>query len=327
LKAAEFREERSVKRLVAAILIVLFAVTAAGAADTFPTRTVKLLCWTSPGSPLDVMMRQLGKQLAEIFGQTVVVENRAGGSGAAAMATLMNQPADGYNILSTTSSMSFTMATGRISFQPEQFTVLPAIQTEPSAVAVRSDSRFKTLRQFVDYLHDRPGQLAVGGFSSAGFHQFVFYRLQQEAGFKAGWIPFKGGQEAGLSLLGGHIDAAVITPSSALAQIQSGDIRLLGISSAQRDVYFPEVPTFKEQGFDVVESIWRGVMVKAGTPQSVIDVLTSSIERVKQTQEWNEFSRLNLQSSINISLEDMQKLVADEIRSDRKFLESSGLRN
>jgi len=140
-----------VTRVFAALLTVLFAMTAAGAAESYPNRTVKLLCWTSPGSPLDVMMRQLGKQLAEIFGQTVVVENRAGGSGAAAMATLMNQPADGYNILSATSSMSFTMALGRTSFRPDQFTVLPAIQAEPSAIAVRSDSWFRTIRQLVDH--------------------------------------------------------------------------------------------------------------------------------------------------------------------------------
>lgn len=311
------------KRLFATVLVLL-AGGAAAAADTYPSRTVKLLCWTTAGAPLDVMMRQLGKQLAEIFGQSVVVENRAGGSGVAAMASLMNQPADGYNVLSTTSSMSFTMATGRIAFGPQNFTVLPAIQAEPSAVAVRADSRFKTLTQLVEYLRDHPDKLTVGGFSAAGFHQFVFYRLQQEGKFKADWIPFKGGQEAGLALLGGHIDVAVITPSSALAQIQNGDLRLLAISSAQRDEYFPDIPTFKEQGFDVVETIWRGVMVKAGTPQPVIDVLTAAIEKVKQTREWKEFSRVNLQSSPNISLEDMRKLVAGEISSDRAFLESGG---
>jgi tripartite-type tricarboxylate transporter receptor subunit TctC len=313
----------TMKRLFATVLVLL-AGAAAAAADTYPSRTVKLLCWTTAGAPLDVMMRQLGKQLAEIFGQSVVVENRAGGSGVAAMASLMNQPADGYNLLSTTSSMSFTMATGRIAFGPQNFIVLPAIQAEPSAVAVRADSRFKTLRQLVEHLRDHPDTLTVGGFSAAGFHQFVFYRLQQEAKFKADWIPFKGGQEAGLALLGGHIDVAVITPSSALAQIQNGDLRLLAISSAQRDEYFPDIPTFKEQGFDVVETIWRGVMVKAGTPQGVIDVLTAAIEKVKQTREWKEFSRVNLQSSLNISLEDMRKLVAGEISSDRAFLESGG---
>ncbi len=311
------------KRLFVTVLVLL-AGAAAAAADTYPSRTVKLLCWTTAGAPLDVMMRQLGKQLADIFGQSFVVENRAGGSGAAAMATLMNQPADGYSVLSATSSMSFTMATGRIAFGPQDFTVLPAIQAEPSAVAVRADSRFKTLTQLVEYLRDHPDKLNVGGFSAAGFHQFVFYRLQQEGKFKADWIPFKGGQEAGLALLGGHIDVAVITPSSALAQIQNGDLRLLGISSAQRDEYFPDIPTFKEQGFDVVETIWRGVMVKAGTPQAVIDVLTAAIAKVRQTREWKDFSRVNLQSSPNISLEDMRKLVANEISSDRAFLESGG---
>jgi len=73
-----------------------------------------------------------------------------------------------------------------------------------------------------------------------------------------------------------------------------------------------------------VESIWHGLMVKAGTPASVIEVLTSAIEKVKRTQEWHEFSRLNVQSSVDISLDDMRRLVADEIQSDRKFLESSG---
>ena len=148
--------------------------------------------------------------------------------------------------------------------------MLPALQAEPSAVAVRADSRFKTLKELIDAICARaPTSCRSAAFRSAGFHQFVFYRLQQEGKFKSVWVPFKGGQEAGMALLGGHIDVAVMTPSSALAQLQNGDIRLLGISSEGRDQYFPDVPTFKEQGFDVVEGIWRSVMVKAGTPRPV----------------------------------------------------------
>jgi tripartite-type tricarboxylate transporter receptor subunit TctC len=117
----------------------------------------------------------------------------------------------------------------------------------------------------------------------------------------------------------------VLTPSSALAQIQNGDLRLIGISSDGRDQYFPDVPTFKEQGLDVVERIWRSVMLKAGTPRPVIDTLLSAIDKMKQTEEWKEFSRLNLQSTMEISLGDMRTLVASEISSDRAFLKSSGL--
>jgi putative tricarboxylic transport membrane protein len=314
-----------VKRILTAALVLLAAVTASSAEDLYPSRTVRLLCWTSAGSPLDVMMRQLGKQLGAILGQTFVVDNRPGASGVVAMTALMGQPADGYSILSTTSSMSFTMASTALPYAAADFTVLPALQAEPSAVAVRADSRFKTLKELVDVLRDNPDKLSVGGFSAGGFHQFVFYRLQQEGHFKSTWIPFKGGQESGMALLGGHIDVAVLTPSSALAQIQNGDIRLLGISSDGRDQYFPDVPTFKEQGLDVVERIWRGVMLKAGTPRPVIDTLLSAIDRMKQTQEWKDFSRLNLQSAMDVSLDDMQTLVANEISSDRAFLRSSGL--
>jgi putative tricarboxylic transport membrane protein len=315
------------KRLqIVACAFAMFSAQLAAAAETYPSSTVRLLCWSSAGSPLDVMMRQLGKQLGEIFHQNFVVENRPGGEGALAMAVVTNKPADGYDILSTTSSMSFAMATKDIKFGPSDFIVLPALQAEPSAIAVRADSRFRTMKQFMDFIRDHPDRLSVGGFSSAGFHQYVFYRLQQEGHFKSIWVPFKGGQDAALALLGGHIDVAVMTPSSALAQIKNGDLRLLGISSAERNEYFPEVPTFKEQGYNVVASIWRGIMVKAGTPDNVIDTLMSAIETMKKSKEWQDFSRLNMQSSVNISLADMQKQVREEVLSDREFLETTGLR-
>ena len=271
------------------------------------------------------MMRQLGKQLGDIFHQTFIVLNKPGGEGAVAMSELVSQPADGYNILSTTSSMSFTFATGHSTHGPADFIVLPAMQAEPSALAVRADSRFKTMKELIDFIRANPDKLSVGGFSSAGFNHYVFYRLQQEAHFKSIWVPFKGGNEAALALLGGHIDVAIMTPSSATAQVRRGDIRLLGVSSAQRSEYFPDVPTFKEQGYDVVEEIWRGVMVKAGTAAPVRDALMAALTKIKQSDEWKEFSKLNLQSQVDISLDAMQQKVRREVASDHAFLENSGL--
>jgi putative tricarboxylic transport membrane protein len=313
------------KRIFIAIAVAVLAVNSAIAAS-YPSATVRLLCWSSAGAPLDVMMRQVGKQLGDILTQTFIVENRPGGEGAIAMATLLNKPADGYSILSTTSSMSFAMATKDNAHTPDEFIVLPALQSEPSAIAVKGDSRFKTMKQLIDFIREQPDKVSVGGFSSAGFHQYVFYRLQQEAGFKSIWVPFKGGQDAALALLGGHIDVAIMTPSSALSQIKNGDIRLLGITSGQRNEYFPDVPTFKEQGYNVEASIWRGIMVKAGTPQPIIDTLTSALDKMKSTKEWQDFSRINMQSPVNITLDAMQKQVRDEVASDRAFLEANGFR-
>lgn len=314
----------AMKRVVATVLLLLACAGAAFAAP-YPDRAVKLVCWSSAGSPLDVMMRQLGKQLGDRFGQTFIVLNRPGGEGALAMSEVMTQPADGYTILSTTSSMAFAFATGHSMHDASEFIVLPAMQAEPSAIAVRADSRFKTMKELIDFIRAKPAKLSVGGFSSAGFNQYVFYRLQQEAHFKSIWVPFKGGQEAALALLGGHIDVAVMTPSSAVAQVRSGDIRLLGISSAKRSEYFPDVPTFKEQGYDVEEDIWRGVMVKAGTPKPVLDALMTALAKIKQSKDWQDFSKLNLQSQVDISLDAMQLKVRREVAADHAFLESSGL--
>jgi tripartite-type tricarboxylate transporter receptor subunit TctC len=154
----------------------------------------------------------------------------------------------------------------------------------------------------------------------------VFYRLQQVGHFKSIWVPFAGGQDAALALLGGHIDVAVMTPSSALAQIKNGDIRLLGISSAERNEYFPDVPTFKEQGYDVAASIWRGIMVKAGTPQPIVDKLVAALDTMKKTEDWQKFSKLNMQSAVNVSLAQMQEQVRQEVRDDAEFLKATGLR-
>jgi tripartite-type tricarboxylate transporter receptor subunit TctC len=312
--------------IAALVVAALCSAATAGAQGTYPSKLVRLLCWTSAGSPLDVMMRQVGKQLGEMFGQTFVVENRPGGEGVLAMSLLLNAPADGYTILSTTSSMSFAMAASDMKYGPNDFVVLPALQAEPSAIAVRADSPFKTMKDFVDAIRAKPDKISVGGFSSAGFHQYVFYRLQQAAGFKSIWVPFKGGSDAAVALLGGHIDVAVMTPSSGLSQLKSGEIRLIGISSGSRNEYFPDVPTFKEQGYDIVEEIWRSVMVKAGTPKTVLDPLMMAIDKMKTTKQWKDFSTLNMQSSMDISLDQMQAKVRAEIVSNREFLTAAGLR-
>jgi putative tricarboxylic transport membrane protein len=268
----------------------------------------------------------VGKQLGETFNQTFVVENRPGGEGVLAMSLVLNAPADGYTILSTTSSMSFAMAASDMKYGPNDFTILPALQAEPSAVAVQANSPFKSMKDFIEAIRAQPDKISVGGFSSAGFHQYVFYRLQQVGGFKSIWVPFKGGGDAAVALLGGHIDVAVMTPSSGLSQLKSGDIRLLGISSAERNEFFPDVPTFKEQGYDVVEEIWRSIMVRAGTPKPVLDALLMAVDKMKTTKQWKDFSTLNMQSSMNISLEAMQEKVRSEIASNREFLTAAGLR-
>ena len=316
---------RSLKTLLGfTVASAVIAVSSLPAQAAYPEKPINFVCWSSPGSPLDTMMRKLAALMEQDLGQPISVENRRGGSGAVAMSYVMSQPADGYTVLSTTSSMTFTMAKGKVPFTPDNFVVLRALQAEPASVAVLKDNKMKTLNDFVDTLKAKPNSLKIGGYASAGFVQFVFYKLSKEAGIQNPWIPYDGGNKAALALLGGHLDAAVMTPSSALAQVKSGEIRLLAISSAERSSYLPDVPTMKEQGLDVDEAIWRGVMVKAGTPQDVIDILLASIKRVEASDDWKAFQNQRQQLSVDRSVEQMAKQVRREVAERKAFLEEGG---
>lgn len=305
------------------IFVGIFVLNAPSMAN-YPDKPIRFICTSAAGSPLDLMMRTLAQFLGNELKQTIVVENRPGGTGAVGMANAMNSPADGYTVISATGSTSFLMADGKSAYTPDDFIFIRGLQTEPSAMAVRKDSQFQSLSQLVDALKKDPDQISVGGYATAGFHQYSYYRLQQAAGFKGVWVPFQGGNQAVLALMGNHIQAAAITPSSALPQLRSGEIRLLAISTAKRDAFFPDVPTFKEQGYDVVETLWRGVMVKKGTPPAVIKVLTDGMDKVEANPEWKKFMTENVQSSLNMSVAQMQKHVEDEVTSRRKFLQDIG---
>lgn len=306
-------------------LLVGAALLAAPAMAAYPTKDVRLVCWSAAGSSLDVMARTLAVEMEKSLKKPVVVENRVGGSGAVAMAYAMAQPADGHVLLTTTSSLSFTVAKGNVPFKVEDFVMLRAVEGEPSSVAVLKDSPIKTLDDFVEVMRKDSSKMRVGGYASAGFHQFVYYKLQQLGKFTGPWVPFDGGNQAVAALLGGHLDAAVITPSSALAQIESGEIRLLGISTDTRSDYFPNVPTMKEQGYDIVEYLWRGVMVKKGTPADVITTINAAIDTAVQSESWKNTAKARRQESLSYSTEELSAKAASEVQERKAFLQSIGL--
>ncbi|MDO9437497.1 tripartite tricarboxylate transporter substrate binding protein [Hydrogenophaga sp.] len=309
-------------RIVIAAWIALAAVATSAAG--FPTQPIRIICTAAAGSPLDAMARAAGKLLAEELKVPVVVENRVGGTGTVGMSLAANAPADGYTLVTATGSTSFLLADPASTFKPADFLFFRGLQAEPSSMAVAANSPYKNLKDLVAALKTDPSKVTIGGFAAAGFHQYVLYRLQQKAGFEAVWVPFNGGNQAVLAVLGGHVDAVGITPSSALGQIQKGEMRLLGISSPTRDKNFPDVPTYKEQGFDVVEEIWRGLLVKRGTPADVLATLNAALDKVEASAEWQSFMKANMQVPVGFSSAQMQRHVEAEVASRREFLTRIG---
>jgi len=295
--------------------------------QAYPSKRINLVVWTPAGTPLDVSMRLLASLLERDLRQPVVVQNRPGGNGAIAMAYLRSRPADGYTLLSTTSSMSMAMAKGEVPFKVSDFLMLRMIEAEPTSIAVRQDNVFQNAADFANRMTEDPRGMNIGGFAAGGFHQYAYFQMQEAMNFRASWIPFDGGREAALAVLGGHLDVAFMTPSSALSQVENGDFRLLGIALDERSPYYPNVPTLKEQGFDISEMLWRGVMMKAGTTRPVVDRLQTAIDAALSSEEWKKYRADNRQEARDIREGDMARAIEREVEASRDFLQSAGFIN
>jgi putative tricarboxylic transport membrane protein len=314
------------RSLVAAVAAVALSFTASAPfAAEFPEEPVSLVVWSGAGGALDTYGRKLAELLQTQVGWETTVDNRPGGSGAVGVSTVMAQPADGYHILVLTGTLTFGIAQGLIPFEIGDLRLLRAMQSEPTSLAVPKDSDLTSVDDFVTYMKENPNGLRVGGHAPAGFHQYVLYQLMEQAGFESGWIPHDASGKVPLALLGDHIDAAFMTPSSGLDQVASGDVKLLGITTEERSEYFPDVPTFKEQGYDIVDSIWRGVAVKAGTPDDVVDAIQAALDTVTASEEWKQFQRDQMQESPDLKEAEFTALAQKQLEGQSAFLQSAGL--
>lgn len=269
------------------VALGLCAVTAT--AQTWPVRPVTILCWSAAGSPVDIYARTLAKLLTAELGQNVVVENRTGGSGIVMVNALVRAPADGYLIGANTLSLATLFSEKAAQFKLEDLQMVARSQIDPYGLIVHTSTPFKTIEQFVAFARKKPGYLNVGGPFAISAHRVAWEVLADAAKFQTTWVPYPGGGPALTAIAGGHIDAAATNPGNVKPMIDAGKVRVIAVSSDKRLEDFPDVPTYKEKGWDVVRYQWRGIMVKAGTPRPVVDRLASAIQKAQQSPVWKTY--------------------------------------
>lgn len=275
------------RKIAATVALAGFAGLAQ--AQTYPTRPVTILCWSAAGSPVDIYARTLAKLLVPELGQNVVVENRTGGSGIVMVNMLARGATDGYTIAANTLSLATLFSEKTAQFKLEDLQMVARSQIDPYGLIVHTSTPFKTLEQFVDFARKKPGYLNVGGPFAISSHRVAWEVFAEVAKFKTAWVPYPGGGPALTAIAGGHIDAAATNPGNVKPMIDAGKVRVIAVSSEKRLDDFPDVPTYKEKGWDVVRYQWRGIMAKAGTPKPVVDRLAAAIQKAQQTQEWKTY--------------------------------------
>ena len=270
---------RANRRCVIAAAVVALAATAAPAPafaqDAYPSKPITLIVPFPPGGVADIVGRPFADALSRELKTPVVIENKPGAGGGIGMGLVAKAKPDGYTLLLALSSISILpeadKVTGRTPlFQLDQFTPIARLTADPTVLAVRAESPWKTLSEFVADAKARPGAITYGSSGNYGTMHMPMEMLAQSAGIKLLHVPFTGGGPAVAALLGGTVDALSTGPSTVIPHVKAGKVRILASWGDKRLAALPDVATLSEAGFNTVFFQWSALFAPAGTPDAVI---------------------------------------------------------
>jgi tripartite-type tricarboxylate transporter receptor subunit TctC len=283
------------QRLALTLCAGLFATqgliaTPAAQAQAWPAKTITMIVPAAPGGTTDLAARMISDPLAKALGVAVVVENRAGGNGIIGTTAVKRAAPDGYTLLLQYSGYHVITPwlVNKLDWDPiKDFAPVANILSAPQIVVVRDGLAAKSLPELVAYAKANPGKLSYASSGNGSLQHVTGEMLKQQAGIDMIHVPYKGTGPAITDLLGGSVDLTFGTPPPFMGHIAGGKMRVLAVTGKTRLASLKDVPAAAEVGFPKLDaSSWFALYAPAGTPQPVIERLTSEIAKVMQTPEF-----------------------------------------
>lgn len=295
-------------------------------AAAYPERPVTFVCPWPAGGTADMTMRALCSVAAKALGQTIVVENKAGASGMLGLKALASAKPDGYTIGQIPISVTRFAQLGNVQLDPlKDLTYLARTSGQTFGIAVRADSPYKTLKEFVAAAKAAPGKLTygsagIGGATHVGMEEFAL-----AAGVQLNHIPYKGGAPALQDLLGGQIEA-LADSSSWAPHVKAGKLRLLATWGEKRTQDFADVPTLKDSGYDVVVDAPNGIGAPKGLDAAAEKKLREAFKVAAASAEFAEACSKIDAPLMYLDGPDYEKYVAAVYRKETQLIERLKLR-
>jgi tripartite-type tricarboxylate transporter receptor subunit TctC len=267
------------------ILVGVLAVLAGSAvAQGYPAKPIRFIVPFPPGGGTDIVARTVAAKLTETKKWAMVLENKPGAGGNLGIEQAVKSPPDGYTVvIGQTSNLAINPTLHRnLSYDPVRDLAPVALMVSAPVILVTSDKRpFKSVAEVVAAAKAKPGQLSYATPGNGTVAHLTAELFQRAAGIQLSHIPYKGASQAMTDLMGGQVDLYLSSVPSAIGQIKGGKLRALAVTGAKRSAELPEVPAIAEsgyQGFDV--TTWYGLLVPAGTPQTVVKLLNNEVNQV-----------------------------------------------
>jgi tripartite-type tricarboxylate transporter receptor subunit TctC len=273
------------KGLGAASMLGALPLTRLHAQATWPTRTITTIVPFPPGGQADLAARPIANALEKILGQPCTVENRGGGGGSIGNAAAARAAPDGYTLLMSLSSLVVLPAADKImgrtpSYEVSQLMPIARVLADPTLLAVPSAAPWKTLAELIEDAKKRPGIIPYGSSGAYGTLHVSMEMFASAAGIKLLHVPFQGAGPAVKALLGGEVQALASAPGVLKPHVDAGAVRVLANWGGQRIASFPDLPTFKELGFQDVEFyIWAGLFAPTGLPADIAKRLGDAMKQ------------------------------------------------
>jgi tripartite-type tricarboxylate transporter receptor subunit TctC len=320
-------------RHVSSLLLALLAsmpIAQAVSAESYPTRPITLIAPWPAGGAIDALCRALGPRLADRLGQPLVIENRPGAGSTLGVGAARRATPDGYTlVMAGSGSLAIApTAYSKLSYDPtKDFAPIGLVATIPFVLVVNPSLPIKSVADLVKYAKEKPGQLNYGSGGAGSPHQLLAEIFKSMTGIEMAHVPYKGSAPALNDVVGGHIQLLFSDPLPSLPQIQAGNVRALGVSSAVRWPTAPDIPTIAESGVPGFDAAGWGMLVApAATPADILVRLHAELKAVLESKEIrDEIVRLGMLPAAGSVREELQPFINSEIERWGKIVRQVGL--
>lgn len=292
----------------------------------YPTGTITMIVPQDPGGDTDLIARQVANLVQEKQGWTITISNQPGGSTSVGLLQLQAAKPDGYTLLCNATNLSLLKPQSIADIDSSDFAAIAGCNSESCYLIIRGDEdRFSTLDEFIAYAKEHPGELNVGTGQAGGVWALAVTAFEQGAGIDLNMVANSGGiAQVGLTLLNGDVDCAIISLGTNTTYVDSGEMKLLNNFSEERTEAYPDVPTAKESGYDIVITSNRGFIAPKDTPQEIIDILEAAFMEAIESDEYKEFLTNMNSGYMCLDAEGYANMMAEEDVLYTELFESSG---
>ena len=318
-------------RMLRAGLVILSAVASADVASqapAYPAKPIRLVVPFAPGASNDTLSRATALVMGPMLGQGFVVDNRPGAGAMIGAEHVARSDPDGYTIL--TIQTSFTTNAAVRAKMPydvfSDFAYIGIMAKSPMIVVVHPSMPIKSVKELVALARKRPGELNYGSSGTGGSNHLTTELFAKLAGIRIVHVPYKSIGPALTELIGGQVEMVITTLPSALVQVKAGRLKALGVASAQRSAFAPEIPTITEGGVPYVSEQFWGLAAPGKTPSDIVNRLAETLRKALQAPQLKEQFAREGGEVVPMTQEEFAKFVFADVNRWRQIVKDSGMK-